>query len=256
MVRPDGLMANFPFSYADRAADDDGWEMYSDIGNTLFSFLVDEEAEAHGAEELDIESRLKVVANINDLCESIDDVPGGAKSFSFVKELDAYVYMEFIPEGATLLAVAMNKDNEETFLGVHIREQLEHTTPTMLGFRIVDRLEKGMGKSNKKITSEMKETDDIDLSQWPCDDIDSYVNPNSKDIERLSLSDSEGNDDVEYAMAEITGIIQEVTDKLYDLKEFLDTDDYVVNHKNKYQQIIHNVGYLIDRIDSIWTEEL
>lgn len=102
----------------------------------------------------------------------------------------------------------------------------------------------------------MKETDDIDLSQWPCDDIDTFVNPNSKEIERLSLDDSEGNDDVEYAMAEITGIIQEVTDKLYDLKEFLDTDDYVVSHKNKYQQIIHNVGYLIDRIDSIWTEEL
>ncbi len=149
MVRPDGLVANFPFSYADRAVDDDGWEMYSDIGNQLFSFLVDEEAEAHGAEELDIESRLKVVANINDLCESIDDVPGGVKTFSFVKELDAYLYMEYIPEGATLLAVAMNKDNEETFLGVHLREQLEHTTPTMLGFRIVEQLEKGMGKSNK-----------------------------------------------------------------------------------------------------------
>ena len=109
--------------------------------------------------------------------------------------------------------------------------------------------------NNYKI-SKMKETDDIDLSQWPCDDIDTFVNPNSKEIERLSSYDSEGNDNVEYAMAEITGIIQEVTDKLYDLKEFLDTDDYVVNHKDRYQQIIHNVGYLIDRIDSIWTEEL
>lgn len=53
VVRPDGLMANFPFLYANRAADDDGWEQYSEIGNDLFSFLVDEEAEAHGAEEPD-----------------------------------------------------------------------------------------------------------------------------------------------------------------------------------------------------------
>ena len=68
--------------------------------------------------------------------------------------------------------------------------------------------------------------------------------------------DSEGEDDKQYVMVEINDIIKETIDNLYDLQEFLNSDEYVQNHKEIYGTIIHNVGYLIDKIDSFWTEEL
>ena len=143
-VRSDGLKADLPFSFADRAADDNGWDMYVDIGNNLFCFLQDEDAASHGAEKLEKESRLQVVADINDLCEKIDEVDRGARSFSFIKELDAYVFLEYIPEGTTMLAIAMNKTGEVATLGVRLKEQLRHTTPTILGLKIIEQLEKGL----------------------------------------------------------------------------------------------------------------
>ena len=151
-VRPEGLWANFKFPYGDLSADESrAYELYLEIGNALYDFFSDEEeiARQYGAADLDTESRLKVVANINDLCEGMEEIDGDMNSFSFVKELDAYVYMLYIFEAKTMLAIAMNTNYQTASLGVRLKEQLAHMDPTMLGFKIVGELEKGLNAAEQ-----------------------------------------------------------------------------------------------------------
>ena len=151
-VRPDGLWANFKFPYDDLSSDESrAYELYLQIGNMLYDFFCEEEenARVYGAKDVDTESRLKVVANINDLCEGIDEIDGNMCSFSYVKELDAYVYMLYLSEVQTMLAIAMNSDGQTASLGVRLKEQLAHIDPTMLGFKIVGELEKGLNAAEQ-----------------------------------------------------------------------------------------------------------
>ena len=151
-VRADGLWANFKFPYDDLSSDESrAYELYLQIGNMLYDFFCEEEenARVYGAKDVDTESRLKVVANINDLCEGIDEIDGNMCSFSYVKELDAYVYMLYLSEVQTMLAIAMNSDGQTASLGVRLKEQLAHIDPTMLGFKIVGELEKGLNAAEQ-----------------------------------------------------------------------------------------------------------
>lgn len=151
-VRPEGLWANFKFPYADLSTDEGrAYELYLEIGNALYDFFSDEEdtVREYGAKDVDTESRLKVVANINDLCEGIDEIAGNMCSFSYVKELDAYVYLLYLCEAKAMLAIAMNTDYQTASLGVRLKEQLAHTDPTMLGFKIVGELEKGLNATEQ-----------------------------------------------------------------------------------------------------------
>jgi hypothetical protein len=144
-VRPDGLWASFKFPYWD-LSDNEGcaYELYKEIVNRLYDFLSEEEenARAFGAADLDTESRWKVVANINDLCEGIDEIYDNMCSFSFMPELDAYVYMLYMAETESMIAIAMNKDCQTASFGIRIREHLDYADPTMIGFRIVGELQK------------------------------------------------------------------------------------------------------------------
>ena len=151
-VRSDGLWDSFLFPYAELSTNDNyAYELYLGIGNALYDFFADEEetVKENGAKQLDTESRLKVVANINDLCEDMDAISGNVSSFSFVKELDAYLYLLYIPEAEAMLAIAMNTDYKTASLGVRLREMLANTTPTILGFKIVEKLENTLNASEQ-----------------------------------------------------------------------------------------------------------
>lgn len=74
----------------------------------------------------------------------MDAISGNVSSFSFVK---AYLYMQYIPEAEAILAIAMNTDYKTASLGVRLREMLANTTLTILGFKIVEKLENALNAS-------------------------------------------------------------------------------------------------------------